>query len=140
MAGGATTEGGDPWVLYSQLALADPTSWTSAQRALVAIGGLRTEVNNGGFDQYFFNSAGNLAEHAVAAALANGEPALADLVRCAIAVLGNGYTPEWTTRQDMVVEVDSSAFASLDAEFYDLEAVADLDDLMRRLAAAISSA
>lgn len=125
-------------MLYSQLALADPTSWTSAQRALVAIGGLRTEVNNGGFDQYFFNSAGNLAEHAVAAALANGEPALADLVRRAMAVLGNGYTPDWTTRQDVVVELDPSAFAALDAEFYDLEAASDLDDLMRHLAAAVS--
>ena len=125
-------------MLYSQLALADPTSWTSAQRALVAIGGLRTEVNNGGFDQHFFNSAGNLAEHAVAAALANGEPALADLVRRAMAVLGNGYTPDWTTRQDVVVELDPSAFAALDAEFYDLEAASDLDDLMRHLAAAVS--
>ena len=54
----------DPWALYESLALHDSSSLTTHERRLVAVGGLRTEVNNGGFHQYFYNSAGDLADEA----------------------------------------------------------------------------
>jgi Domain of unknown function (DUF4375) len=45
------------WELYERLARSEVASLSPAQRRFVAVGSLRTEVNNGGFHQYFFNSA-----------------------------------------------------------------------------------
>jgi Domain of unknown function (DUF4375) len=47
---------GTAWVRYEGLALRDWQSLSEPERLLVAFGELRAEVNNGGFDQYFFNS------------------------------------------------------------------------------------
>jgi|HubBroStandDraft_4_1064222.scaffolds.fasta_scaffold92213_4 hypothetical protein len=49
----------DPWAAFEHVSHADPTRLTQADRQLLALGGLRDEVNNGGFHQYFFNSAGD---------------------------------------------------------------------------------
>jgi Domain of unknown function (DUF4375) len=46
---------GSPW---ERIALASPDELCPGDRRLWAFGWLRTEINNGGFHQFFFNSAG----------------------------------------------------------------------------------
>jgi hypothetical protein len=42
----------DGWAKYDDLVQRDWHGLTSAQRLLIAFGDLRTELNNGGLDQY----------------------------------------------------------------------------------------
>ena len=62
----------DPWVAFERVSRVDRTRLTQADKRLLALGELRDEVNNGGFHQYFFNSAGDLVADAVEAAEAAG--------------------------------------------------------------------
>jgi hypothetical protein len=43
----------DPWAGYDQIALAEREGLSAGHLRLLAVGSLRTELNNGGFDQYF---------------------------------------------------------------------------------------
>jgi hypothetical protein len=83
---------------------------------------LEDEVNNGGFDQYFFNSAGNEAAQAIEALVAIGADKTAAILRRACARFPAGMPPtEWSTRQEQLLEIvspDSEAFEEDDAEFY----------------------
>ena len=71
----------DLWAAFERVSHVDRTRLTQADKRLLALGGLRAEVNNGGFDQYFFNSAGDLVADAVEAAEAVGVTGLASLIR-----------------------------------------------------------
>jgi hypothetical protein len=62
----------DPWSEYEPLSSEDLTKLTVAERRFLSIAMLRTEVNNGGFHQYLFNAAGDLAPDAAAAAVTSG--------------------------------------------------------------------
>jgi Domain of unknown function (DUF4375) len=62
----------DPWSEYERLSSEDLTKLTVAERRFLSIAMLRTEVNNGGFHQYLFNAAGDLAPDAAAAAVTSG--------------------------------------------------------------------
>jgi hypothetical protein len=57
-------------------------------RVLVTIWGLEAEVNNGGFDQYYFNGAGNQAFFAPEALRLIGASRMAEVVARANAVFG----------------------------------------------------
>ncbi|HZA79788.1 MAG TPA: DUF4375 domain-containing protein [Acidimicrobiales bacterium] len=130
------SESGIGWPVYERLARADPSRLTTPERMLVAFGGVREAVNNGGFDQYFFNSAGDLAMEAVEASVRAGELELADLLRRALAVLGDGvYSNDRDARQRAFVGViDPEAFQGLDEEFFRLEERRNLDAAMDLLA------
>ena len=121
----------DPWETYERLAASEPSALSPAERSLVAIGGLRTEVNNGGFEQYFANSAGDLVDDAVQAASTAGAPALATIVRRAVEVLGAADPADRGAREAALDGLDVEAFEALDEEFYALEGSVDLDDVMR---------
>lgn len=135
----ATAPPADPWAEYGVLAERPRGDLDERQRALVAFGDLRAEVNDGGFAQYFAGEAGDHAGAAIDAAVAAGRPALADLVRRALRRLGAEKPPYpgRTTRQDLVAALEQAGttFDALDEEFYVLEETADLDGAMRRLAA-----
>ena len=108
---------------------------TTLQRQLVALGELRTEVNNGGFHQYFFNSAGNTARESIAAAKDVALTPLVDLLEQALALLGGRYTQERSERQDLLEELDNEdSFEPLDRECCRLEGALDLDAFMLVLA------
>src|SRR4051794_34691909 len=77
----------DPWELYERLAAGELADLSPEQRRFVAVGCLRTEVNNGGFDPYFFNSAGDLAADALAGARSGNADGLAALIARAMSVL-----------------------------------------------------
>jgi hypothetical protein len=67
---------------------------TEADRVLIAIWGLEAEVNNGGFDQYYFNSAGAHARHAPAALRRIGAQSMATIVERANSLFGAQGPPE----------------------------------------------
>ena len=125
----------DGWTTYGDLTPRDWGTLSDAQRSLVAVGELRTEVNNGGFDQYFFNSGGDLAPIAMDAARQAGIAALAEIIDRALAVFGPGYRTNRDQRQAALEAMaDRASFDELDREYYEVESTMDLDAFMDALA------
>jgi hypothetical protein len=127
----------DPWDRYDQLRAVPWSELGAHEQLFVAFGELRTEVNNGGFHQYFFNSDGDHAGQALAAAIASGHGLLSELVGRVIASLGsNALQLTWFERQDALLSMAGidEALDLFDAEFFELEAHGDLNAAMGRLA------
>lgn len=121
----------DAWAAYERLSREDAAQLTLADRRLLALGGLRTEVNNGGFHQYFFNSAGDLVTEALDAAEAGGADELASLIRRGLSLLNVSAPADQVARQSALGDFEPEEFADLDDDYYTLEASLDLDAVMR---------
>lgn len=84
---------------------------------------LEAEVNNGGFDQFFFNSAGDRTSEIIAALQEIGASHTASILRAAAAKFPGGMPPvERNTRQTVLLEEvspDSEAFEEEDQAFYE---------------------
>lgn len=81
---------------------------------------LDDEVRNGGFSQYFFNSAGELAGYAVAAAEAVGAPKLARIIEKAVSLFGSdGPATDRDERMDQLSALSLPALSKLDTRYYD---------------------
>jgi len=95
---------------------------------------LEAEVNNGGFDQFFFNSAGDDAAQTIEALEAIGAHATAAIVRRACSKFPGGMPPvDRNARQELLqddVSPDSDAFEAQDDAFLAYE-----DDLSALVAA-----
>jgi Domain of unknown function (DUF4375) len=84
----------------------------------------QSEVCNGGFDQFFYNSTGVLAPEAAEGFQAIGLDDLAALVREAMSVFGDPYPRDREVRCDLlekVAEIDGEEedpFDYLDQQFY----------------------
>jgi Domain of unknown function (DUF4375) len=122
---------GDPWAVYERLTAKDQGRLTPAERRLLALGGLRAEVNNGGFHQYFFNSAGDLATDALDAAQVADADDLISLIRRALSILNVPDPSDRLARQDALSKLGPEQFADIDDSYYAVEASADLDAVMR---------
>ncbi len=83
---------------------------------------LDAEVNNGGFDQFFFNSSGDKTAEIIDALELVGASRTAAMVKRAAAKFPEGMPPkEWAKRQDVLLEQvspESNAFQETDKEFY----------------------
>jgi hypothetical protein len=83
---------------------------------------LEAEVNNGGFDQFFYNSAGDNARETILALETIEAGTTADIVKRAAAKFPDGMPPQDRyKRQELLlsrVSPASDAFDELDAEFY----------------------
>jgi hypothetical protein len=82
---------------------------------------LEGEVNNGGFDQFFYNSAGNNTADTILALQAIGAARTADIVKRAAAMFPGGMPPKERLARCKVLRVVSpscEAFDVLDNEFY----------------------
>jgi hypothetical protein len=90
---------------------------------LVSIWGLEADVNNGGFDQYYFNSSGDQAWFAPMALNSIGAHRMAAIVERANAQFGSsGPAPNRDERQSAlfrIVEVNERVWEQLDREFYE---------------------
>src|SRR5690348_17530688 len=101
----------------------------------------QSEVCNGGFYQFFFNSTGVLAPEAADGFTAIGQVQVANLLRQAMAMFGSPYTREREARHAALdlfppgrfEELDEKFFALLESEAGGFEAAAD------RYAAGIAS-
>ena len=96
---------------------------------LFALHWCASEVCNGGFQQFFFNSTGVLAPEAAAGFRAVGMPRTAAVVVAAMASFGEPYPRDREERQDALDALATSGagdedwdspFKDLDNRFYDL--------------------
>ena len=83
---------------------------------------LEDEVNNGGFDQFFYNSAGDETAMIIQSLETVGALKMADIVKRAAAKFPGGMPPiDRSLRQDLLldnVSPNSDAFTELDQEFF----------------------
>lgn len=92
---------------------------TEPQLYYLTLSWLDAEVRNGGFAQYYFNSSGELAPHAVKAARSVGASKLAGIIQKANALFGkNGPNPNRNTRMDQLSKIDLKAIEELDTRYY----------------------
>ena len=97
------------------------------------IGNLEAEVNNGGFDQFFYNSAGDDTAGTIKALEIIGALHTADIVKRAAAKFPNLMPPkDRFARQDILLQISpaAEAFDDLDEEFYGYPD--DLTELLAR--------
>lgn len=92
------------------------------EKAIYAIGWLEAEINNGGFHQYFWNSAGDHASLALESLRAIGASETALLLQQAIEVAFNGLIPESRELRQAQLEINEEEkedkLYELDLEFY----------------------
>jgi hypothetical protein len=101
------------------------------ERVFLCVWGLEGEVYNGGFDQYYFNSAGDHAGEAVESLGEIGAKSSRDVVRQANALFGaGGPSPNRDMRQKQLDSLDQHAkerMAELEKEYVkDNDKVQDL--------------
>ncbi len=100
------------------------------------VSALEAEVNNGGFDQFFLNSAGDDTQETITALERIGALKTAKIVREAAARFPAGSPPQdRTSREEELLKIapDSQAFEDHDRAFYKYED--DLDALVKAYAA-----
>lgn len=106
---------------------------TEAEQTVYCIDGLEREVNNGGFSQFFFNSAGDQARETVAALRRIGASYTAELVERAMAPFGPaGPSADRDERGEQLDRIGDSAdalWSELDDAFYEYKD--DLTGLLR---------
>jgi len=99
---------------------------------LMSIWQLEAEVNNGGFNQYYWNSAGDLAQDVVGFLKEIGASETASIAEAANSNFPNSSPPkDREERQDQLEELENKGILkldSLDEEFY--EYPCDLTELM----------
>ncbi|WP_048690036.1 DMP19 family protein [Catenovulum maritimum] len=89
------------------------------EKAIYSIWWLEAEVNNGGFHQYFWNSAGDNANLALLSLNKIGAIKTAELLKQAIEIAFSGSLPLIREDRQNQLEVD---------EYTKIEALGDLDD------------
>jgi hypothetical protein len=102
------------------------------QEVVALIDALEDEVNNGGFHQFFYNSAGDNTMETIQALEVVGALTMADIVKRAAAKFPGKMPPkDRFARQDILLGLfpNAAAFRELDEEFYGYP-----DDLSRLLA------
>lgn len=91
------------------------------QRTVATVWLLAADVDNGGFDQYFFNASGDLAPFAPEAFEEIGAPEVAEIVAEAVAAFGEeGPATDQSERHQQMERLAPSArrqWAELDAKF-----------------------
>jgi hypothetical protein len=99
------------------------------QRLMSAVLSYQSEVENGGHDQFFFNSTGIVYPDAVAGLrelnLTEGAEILTEVGRR----MGGAPARDWNERQRQLDKVHPK-FDDLDTRFYDLEKQVDLDSIV----------
>lgn len=96
---------------------------TIPEQVFLLIWELESEVNNGGFHQYFYNSSGALAPNVVSALKALGAEDTADIAKRALNAVDNAIT-SWSddaVRRTSVNRLSSAArqiLENLDQEYY----------------------
>jgi hypothetical protein len=101
-----------------------------SEKVFILVWELEAEVNNGGFHQFFFNSAGDRAGATAAALRSIGAKRAADIVDRATSSFPKGVPADRSVRQGLLEEIDPdiALFEALDQEFYTYP-----DDLSRLL-------
>ena len=133
---------GDPWTVI------DPVSWTvniydgeaeynnslapfsREQRYMLAILLYMGEVNNGGHDQFYFNSTGIVWKDALAGFRDMGLDQAVAILEESAQRMGDNPSLDRETRQEQM-DAYKPTFDDLDDRFYDLQATGSLDVAMQ---------
>lgn len=111
-------------------------SMTDIEKALFCVWTLESEVNNGGFNQYYWNSAGDFSKETVCFLEDVGASETASILKAANENFGNEGPPkDRTERQQRLEELErfgALKLDSLDQEFY--EYPDDLTELLYQFA------
>jgi hypothetical protein len=96
-------------------------SLTPSEQVFHAVWCFEAELNNGGFDQFFFNASGDHPAETVAALERIGASSCAAIVRRACALFPNATpSPDRHSRQEQlesITDANDEAFEALDDEF-----------------------
>lgn len=119
----------DPWL--DKYIDQGPAALSKIELIAVGIWTLEAEVKNGGFDQYYFNSAGDMSVATVESLKAIGVPNTASLLAAANAEFPESKPPENRSERQEVLERirENARFSALEKEFYQ-----DNEKLITRLA------
>jgi hypothetical protein len=98
----------------------DFSALSPSEQTFILIWELEAEVNNGGFNQFFFNSAGDHANKTAAALRSIGAEHAASIVDRATSLFPNGPPADRSTRQGILdaIDPDTDLFEGLNREFY----------------------
>jgi hypothetical protein len=111
--------------LLSPIFYKNPEKLSLPEKNFVYIEELEREVNNGGFDQYFFNSSGNYAMETINALRIIESKIFLDLLEKSINAFADGIVPkDRNERQRILLEIrkiNEEFWYSLDEEFYKYE-------------------
>jgi hypothetical protein len=107
------------------------TGLTETEHRLLAVYSLEAAVNNGGFAQFFFDSAGNRAEAALTGLKEMGAAGAAALLKRTMAVFPGGQPPaDQSKRQKVMQQIAAQSkpvWSQCDSEFYKFnESIRDL--------------
>jgi hypothetical protein len=106
----------------------------SSQRTFLFVENLEREINNGGFNQFYFNSSGDFSQETVKALLEIGAEKTAEIVKKANSEFKNGtVSKDRTQRQnelELIEEKAEEIWNKCDSEFYEYQ-----DDLTELLIA-----
>jgi uncharacterized protein with NAD-binding domain and iron-sulfur cluster len=97
-------------------------SLTEAEKTFNAVYWLEAEINNGGFDQYFLNNAGDYAQETVTALQRIGAQHTSQILLAAMRLFpGGAPSQDHYKRQEQLLSLgaqDQAAMQGLDQEFY----------------------
>ncbi len=80
----------------------------------------QSEICNGGFDQFFWNSTGVLAPEAAEGFREIGQPQIAALIESAMDLVGSPYPRDREERQGRLSQLPGGALDALDQKFFAL--------------------
>ena len=100
------------------------------QRLLVAVSWYISEVNNGGHDQFYYNSTGIVWKDALTAFREMGLDEAAAILEESAQRMGGNPSLDRQTRWDQM-DAHNPTFDDLDDRFYDLQATGGLDAAMQ---------
>ena len=108
-------------------------TWNKSRQAIYMIWALEAEVNNGGYNQFYFNSSGHFYKHLPDALRLVGASKFADLTKRANETLEK-ENPKITQHQDGTLEgfsksYDDNLLNKFDYEFYDLYKTENLQQI-----------
>jgi len=108
-------------------------SWNKSRQAIYMIWALEAEVNNGGYNQFYFNSSGQFYRHLPEALKLVGANKFADLTKRANETFEK-ENPKITQHQDGTLErfsksYDDNPLNKFDDEFYDLYKTENLQQI-----------
>lgn len=108
-------------------------SWNKSRQAIYMIWALEAEVNNGGYNQFYFNSSGQFYKHLPDALKLVGATKFADLTKRANETFEK-ENPKITQHQDGTIEgfsksYDNNPLNKFDDEFYELYKMENLQQI-----------
>ena len=108
----------------------------SSQRTFLFVENLEREINNGGFNQFYFNSSGDFSQETLNALLEIGAEKTVKIVENANSEFDNGNVPkdriERQNKLELIEEKAEENWEKCDTEFYEYQ-----DDLTELLIAFI---